>query len=83
MAREDLDGDRCRADGVAVRLRHDRIHAQDCEVCETSEGRVDRIRREIELRGDFDEAQRARLLEVADRCPVHKTLTREVVIETT
>ena len=70
-------------EGVEVRLRHDRIHARDCAECETKEGRLDRIRREIVLRGPLDDAQRARLLEIADRCPVHRTLASELHVVTT
>ena len=69
-------------DDVVVRLRHEKIHAADCESCETRAGRVDRIERTIELRGSLDDATRQRLLEIADKCPVHRTLTNEVVIET-
>lgn len=69
-------------DKVTVRLRHDKIHAQDCSECETREGKIDRIDREIELEGKLDEAQRARLLEIANKCPVHRTLHSEVVIPT-
>ncbi len=68
-------------EGVRVRLRHAKIHALDCARCETKEGKIDRIEREIELLGDLDEVQRQRLLEIADRCPVHRTLTSEIVIE--
>ncbi len=67
---------------AAVTLRHAKIHAEDCAECETREGKVDRIERAIELEGELDEAQRRRLLEIADRCPVHRTLTSEVVIRT-
>jgi uncharacterized OsmC-like protein len=67
---------------VAVRLRHGRIHAQDCLECETREGRLDHIEAELELTGPLDAEQRARLLEIADRCPVHRTLTSEIVIRT-
>jgi putative redox protein len=66
-----------------VRLRHDRVHAEDCADCETKEGQIDRFRREIRLTGALDEEQRARLLEIADRCPVHRTLENEKQIETT
>lgn len=69
-------------DGVRVELAHDKIHADDCEHCETEDGKIDRIRRKITLRGDLDDAQRAKLLEIADRCPVHRTLHSEVKIET-
>ena len=63
---------------VAVRLSHDKIHAQDCEDCETKEGKLDEITRIIELSGALDDSQRQRLLEIADKCPVHKTLTSEI-----
>jgi putative redox protein len=69
-------------DRVAVRLRHNKIHAEDCADCETDTGKVDVIAREIELVGDLDPATRARLLEIADRCPVHRTLKSEIVITT-
>ncbi|WP_033289355.1 OsmC family protein [Amycolatopsis jejuensis] len=65
-----------------VRLRHDRIHARDCERCETEVGLISRITREITLEGILDDEQRARLLEIADKCPVHRTLTHEIAIET-
>ena len=68
-------------ESVTVRLSQDRIHAKDCEECETEEGRIDRIGREIELVGTLDEGQRRRLLEVADMCPVHRTLKAEVLVE--
>jgi uncharacterized OsmC-like protein/alpha/beta superfamily hydrolase len=67
---------------VSVRLRHDKIHAQDCADCETREGRIDRIEREVDISGDLDDAQRARLLEIADKCPVHRTLHSEVSVKT-
>ncbi len=69
-------------EGVEVRLTHGKIHARDCADCETKEGRIDRIERGIVLQGALDEAQRARLLEIADRCPVHRTLTPEIQIST-
>jgi putative redox protein len=64
-----------------VSVTHDRIHVQDCGDCETKEGRVDRFVRTIELAGRLDDAARTRLLEIADRCPVHRTLTNEIRIE--
>jgi putative redox protein len=69
-------------DGVTVRLRHSRIHAQDCADCETKEGKLDQIEVELTLSGQLDEAQRARLREIADMCPVHRTLTSEIKIRT-
>jgi len=68
-------------EAVRVALRHDKIHAEDCADCETKEGRVDRIERVIELRGPLDATQRQRLMEIADRCPVHRTLHSEVDVQ--
>ncbi|MCP4200468.1 MAG: alpha/beta fold hydrolase [bacterium] len=67
---------------VSVRLEHEKIHAQDCSECESEEGRVDRIQAVLRVTGDLSEGQRQRLLEIADRCPVHRTLTSETVIST-
>jgi len=64
--------------GVRVELRHQKIHAKDCDECQTTEGMLDDIERLVWLDGDLDAEQRARLLEIADRCPVHRTLHREV-----
>ena len=69
-------------DRVTVRLGHSRIHAVDCENCETKEGMIDRIDRVITLAGDLNEEQRKRLIEIADKCPVHRTLTSEIDIRT-
>jgi len=66
---------------VRVVLSHDKIHAADCADCETREGRIDRIGREIVFHGDLDDDQRARLMEIADKCPVHRTLHSEVRVE--
>jgi putative redox protein len=65
-----------------VRLRHEKIHAEDCVHCEEKERKIDRFERELELRGNLDEEQRRRLVEIAERCPVHRTLNSEVLIET-
>src|SRR5215472_11000713 len=67
---------------TTVRLRHDKIHASDCAECETKEGMVDRIERAITLEGDLNAEQRARLMEIADKCPVHRTLESEINIRT-
>jgi putative redox protein len=67
---------------VTVRLQHFRIHAEDCRDCETKQGFLDRIDREIQLSGNLDEAQKRRLLEIAERCPVHRTLKSEINIRT-
>lgn len=69
-------------DRVTVELKHDKIHAADCAECETREGKIDRIERVIRLDGVLDAAQRAKLLEIADKCPVHRTLTSEITIPT-
>ncbi len=67
---------------VSVRLRHAKVHADDCADCEHTEGKIDLIEREIAIRGDLTDEQRARLLEIADRCPVHRTLTGQIEIRT-
>ncbi len=67
---------------VSVELSHSKIHAADCATCETATGKVDRIDRVITLDGDVDEAVLDRMLEIADRCPVHRTLTSEIEIRT-
>ncbi|MFO8099556.1 MAG: alpha/beta fold hydrolase [Salinibacter sp.] len=66
---------------VAVRLTHKKIHATDCADCESEEGKVDQIEREIEVNGDLNETQRERLLEIANKCPVHRTLHSEVNVQ--
>ena len=70
-------------ESVEVRLSHRRIHAKDCEDCETEEGMLDEIQSEVRVVGDLDETQRTRLLEIATRCPVHRTLSSEIKIRTT
>jgi uncharacterized OsmC-like protein len=67
---------------VAVHLRHSRIHATDCAECETNEGMLDRIERDIHFTGPLTDEQRSKLLEIANKCPVHRTLTSEIDIET-
>ena len=67
---------------IVVRLNHAKVHASHCETCETTEGKVDRIERDITLIGGLSGAQRARLLEIANRCPVHRTLHSEILVET-
>ncbi len=69
-------------DRVTIQLSHDKIHAEDCEDCETKEGKIDRIERVISMEGALDPDDRARLMEIADKCPVHKTLTSEIKIRT-
>ncbi|MBE0624675.1 MAG: alpha/beta fold hydrolase [Burkholderiales bacterium] len=67
---------------ATVELRHDKIHAADCAECETREGKVDRIERLIRLEGPLSEEQRAKLLEISNKCPVHRTLHAEISIPT-
>ena len=69
-------------ENVTVSLHHSKIHAVDCSECETKEGRIDRIERDIQLTGTLTTEQRAKLMEIADRCPVHQTLTSEINIRT-
>lgn len=65
---------------IAVTLRHSRIHATDCADCETKTGMLDRIEVEIELTGELSQDQRGKLLEIAHKCPVHRTLKGEIAI---
>jgi uncharacterized OsmC-like protein len=67
---------------VTVHLRHSKIHATDCAECETKEGMLDRIERDIHFAGPLTEEQRTKLLEIANKCPVHRTLTSEIDIVT-
>jgi len=67
---------------VTVYLRHSRIHAADCMDCETKEGLLDRIERDIHFDGPLSDEQRSRLIEIANKCPVHRTLTSEIKIHT-
>jgi putative redox protein len=69
-------------ESVTVRLSHQKVHARDCEECETKNGKIDHIGLELELAGPLEEAQRRRLLEIAERCPGHRTLESEVMMET-
>jgi putative redox protein len=66
---------------VDVRLSHSRIHAEDCEDCQTREGKISRIERHIALTGPLSDEQKRRLLEIAQHCPVHRTLTSEISIK--
>ena len=67
---------------VNVRLTHEKVHAEDCADCENKDQKIDRIDREIELAGTLDDTQRQRLLEIANRCPVHRTLESKVLVQT-
>jgi len=67
---------------VVVSLWHSKIHAADCAECETKEGRLDHIERAVELTGVLSDDQRARLLDIANKCPVHRTLMSEIHVET-
>ncbi|MHA7244089.1 bifunctional alpha/beta hydrolase/OsmC family protein [Paeniglutamicibacter antarcticus] len=68
---------------VSVRLAHSRIHAEDCANCETTSGKIDHIERSITLTGNLSDEQRNRMLEIADKCPVHRTLESEISITST
>jgi putative redox protein len=68
-------------DSIVVKLKHQKIHAEDCRQCETKEGKIDLIEREIELIGDLSPEQRERLMKIADKCPVHRTLHSEIRVE--
>ena len=65
---------------VTVRLSHSRIHAADCAECETKDGRLDRVEWTLQFQGDLTDVQRSRLLEIAQMCPVHRTLRSEIHI---
>jgi uncharacterized OsmC-like protein len=67
--------------GVTTRLEHSNVHAEDCDGCETEEGKVDRIELHIGLDGPLSDKQRSELLEIAKKCPVHQTLISETIIE--
>jgi putative redox protein len=69
-------------EAVTVRLRHAKVHAADCEACETKEGRLDHIERTVELTGVLNDDQRTQLLDIANKCPVHRTLMSEIHVET-
>jgi len=65
-------------ENITVSLRHSRIYAKDCEECETKEGMLDRIDIEVELAGSLSAEQHDKLMEIAAKCPVHRTLTSEI-----
>lgn len=67
---------------VTVHLRHSKIYAADCAECETREGMLDRIERDIQFVGPLNDEQRSKLIEIANKCPVHRTLTSEIDIVT-
>ncbi|MEO1331095.1 MAG: OsmC family protein, partial [Pseudomonadota bacterium] len=67
---------------VAVDVLHDKVHAEDCADCESKPRKIDAFRREIQLEGELTEEQQRNLLEIADKCPVHRTLEGEARIET-
>ena len=67
---------------VVVKLKYQKIHAVDCKECDNTNSRVDHIERIIELVGDLSQEQRSKLLEIANKCPVHRTLTSQISITT-
>ena len=68
---------------VTVRLRHSRVHARDCAACETADAMLTVIDRDVQFEGPLSDDQRTRLLTIAERCPVHRTLTSKIDIRTT
>ena len=68
---------------VEVNIIHHKVHAQDCRTCVTTEGRIDQFTREVQLKGNLTDEQRQKLLEIADKCPVHRTLEGEINVTTT
>jgi putative redox protein len=69
-------------DSISVKLNYEKIHAKDCVDCDSPNARIDHIDRKIELRGNLTDEQRAKLLEIANKCPVHRTLTSKIEIDT-
>lgn len=69
-------------ESVTARVSHGKVHAKDCEDCESADGKVDEFRRTLELEGDLSDDERDRLVEIADKCPVHRTLHSEIKIRT-
>lgn len=67
---------------ISVKLTHEKIYAEDCQNCESNQAKIDHIDRKIELTGTLTPEQRQRLLEIANKCPVHRTLTSEITITT-
>lgn len=70
-------------ESVTVSVTHDKIHADDCSDCDSASGRIDEFHRKITLVGDLDDSVRRRMLEIAEKCPVHKTLHGEIKVRTT
>jgi len=70
-----------RLDNIDIRLKHSRVHAKDCTECESGTEFIDHIDLEINLKGDLSVEERQRLLQIADRCPVHKTLINDIKID--
>ena len=67
---------------LTVNLRHSKVHALDCAECETKQGMLDRIERDIHFAGELTTEQRSKLLEIANKCPVHRTLTSKIDVKT-
>jgi putative redox protein len=66
-------------ESISVKLNHQKIHADECQSCETQSGKLDRIDLEIDIKGDLDQDQKKRMLEIAEKCPVHRTLHSEMI----
>lgn len=69
-------------EGVRVELKHSKVHAEDCQTCETKDQKIDHITRAVSIKGDLDRQQRDKLIEISEKCPVHRTLHSEIQIET-
>ena len=67
---------------ISVLVTHDRVHAQDCADCDENDIKLDRITRSIRVEADLDDERRQKLLEIANKCPVHRTLTSKITIDT-
>jgi putative redox protein len=66
---------------VVVELQHEKIHAEDCAECETKSGKIDKIFKTVELTGQFSDEQEERLFEIAEKCPINRTLKTEIVVK--
>lgn len=70
-------------EGITVKLKHNKVHAEDCVNCENPNAKMDKIEVAIELKGKLTQEQKNKMLDIANKCPVHRTLTSKIVINTT
>ncbi len=68
---------------IYIEMRHNKVHAEDCEDCDDPKARIDKIEKEIIVKGDLDRDQIDRLLEISKKCPVHKTMIKSVIVDST